>query len=43
MWVQLEAYEHYLETALGCHQVFAFEDISKSLAVAARLLDLTVE
>ena len=43
MWIRLDDYNHYLETALGCHQVFAFEDVTKPLAVAARLLNLKVE
>lgn len=41
MWVKMEDYAHYLDTALGCHQVFAFGDLVKPLRAAARLLGLT--
>lgn len=34
--------ERYLSTALGCHQVFAFEDISLELRMAAGLLKLEI-
>lgn len=40
--VRLEDVQHYLNTALGCHQVFAFEDITQKLAKLAELLGLQV-
>ena len=43
MWVKLDDYAHYLDTALGCHQVFTFGDIRRELGIAARLLGLTME
>lgn len=39
--VRWDAPDRYLPTALGCHQVFAFEDISHELRLAAGLLGLT--
>lgn len=42
VWVALDNYPHYLETALGCHQVFAFEKIESRVRMAARLLHLTI-
>jgi hypothetical protein len=42
MHVQLEDYPHYLRTALGCHQVFAFEDISDRLRKIAELFGLKI-
>ena len=30
--VRLDDFDHWLRTSLGCHQVFAFEDISSELA-----------
>lgn len=40
--VQFEDYERYLATALGCHQVFAFEDKKEELERLAGLLGLSV-
>ena len=42
MHVQLEDYPHYLRTALGCHQVFAFEDITDRLRKIAELFGLKI-
>ncbi len=32
--------EHYLQTALGCHQIFAFEDIADQLKKLAKMFGL---
>lgn len=42
LWVDIDDYAHYLNTALGCHQVFAFEDAANRLKIAAQMLDLTI-
>lgn len=42
MYVRFHQLEHYLNTVLGCHQVFAFEDISHKLRLLAKLFDLQV-
>lgn len=42
MYVRFDDMDHYLDTALGCHQVFAFEDIAKRLQEAARIFGLRV-
>jgi len=42
MHVRLQDTDHYLRTALGCHQVFAFEDIAQKLTDLAGLLGLTL-
>lgn len=42
MHITLEDPAHYLRTALGCHQVFAFEDITQKLADLAGLFGLEV-
>lgn len=42
MWVDVDDYEHYLNTALGCHQVFAFEDVARRLKIAAQMLGLRI-
>ena len=42
MHVLLEDTDHYLRTALGCHQVFAYEDITGKLRDLAELLGLRV-
>lgn len=42
MHLRLEDPAHYLNTALGCHQVFAFEDITGKLADLAGLFGLEV-
>lgn len=42
MHVKLDDMEHYLRTALGCHQVFAFEDITDSLKKIAGMFGLQV-
>ena len=42
MYIRFDDFDHYLETALGCHQVFAFEDISKPLHAIANMFGLRV-
>jgi len=42
MWVKLDDYGHYLDTALGCHQVIAFENMERKLRMAAQILGLNV-
>lgn len=42
MYVRFDDFRHYLDTALGCHQVFAFEDISRQLRELARIFGLRV-
>ena len=40
--IRLDDFEHYMNTALGCHQVLAFEDISDDLKELARLFSIEV-
>lgn len=40
--VSFRDYPSYLENALGCHQVFAFCDLSSELRLVGRLLELEV-
>ena len=40
--VLLDDFDHYLQTALGCHQVFSFSDISAPLHTAAKLFGLKI-
>ena len=42
MHLQLEDVDHYLHTALGCHQIFAYEDITGKLADLAGLFGLEI-
>lgn len=42
MHVRFDDMEHYLATALGCHQVFAFEDVAARLRRMAELFGLEV-
>lgn len=42
MHVKLKDPDHYLHTALGCHQVFAFEDISRKMEHLAELFSLEI-
>ena len=42
MHVRFEDMKHYIMTALGCHQVFAFEDISEDVKELAGLFGLEV-
>ena len=42
MHVRFDDPNHYLRTALGCHQVFAFEDIVWQMNELSHLLGLTV-
>ena len=43
MYVDFADPDRYLRTALGCHQVFAFEDCAGPAAALARMLGLQVE
>ena len=38
--VRLDNFDYYLKTAMGCHQVFAFEDISAEMRELAEMLGL---
>ena len=40
--IRLDDFDRYLKTALGCHQVFAFEDISSPMRQLAEMLKLKV-
>ena len=42
MYVEYEDLEKYINTALGCHQVFAFEDIRSKIMQLASLFGLSV-
>lgn len=42
MHVRFDDMDHYLATALGCHQVFAFEDVAARLRRMAELFGLEV-
>ena len=42
MYVRFDDMQHYLDTALGCHQVFAFADITRQLQALARMFGLRV-
>lgn len=43
MRIALDDYDHYITTALGCHQVMTFEDITASVDVLSRLLKIPVK
>ena len=42
MRVYFEDYAHYLESSLGCHQVFAFGDMTEEMKLLAQLFDLEI-
>ena len=42
MYVKLDDFDKYINTALGCHQVFAFEDITRKCRLLAELFDLNI-
>lgn len=42
MYIRFDDFAHYCDTALGCHQVFAFEDIAGKLQAVARMFGLRV-
>ena len=42
MYVRFEDFDGYLQTALGCHQVFCYEDIADRLVDLSRMLGLEV-
>lgn len=43
LYVRFDDFDQYIRTALGCHQVFAFEDIREDAATLAELLGLVPE
>lgn len=42
LYIKFDDFEHYINTALGCHQVFAFEDIVKPMEILAEELGLEI-
>ena len=42
VYVKYDDFDKYLETALGCHQVFAFDDIADKVKDLAGLFDLRI-
>ncbi|HPX32577.1 MAG TPA: hypothetical protein PLT36_03640 [Erysipelotrichaceae bacterium] len=40
MHILFDDYKHYLDSALGCHQVIAFEDIANKMMMLAEMFDL---
>ncbi len=40
--IRLEDPEHYIRTALGCHQVFAFDDITESIDKLAKMFGIQI-
>ena len=42
VYIKLDDFNRYLETALGCHQVFAFEDIADEMRMLAKQLNLQI-
>ena len=42
IYVKYDDLDHYLDTALGCHQVFAFDDICIKTMKLAKLFDLHI-
>lgn len=42
IYIKYDNYDKYINTALGCHQVFAFEDISKKVEELATLFALNI-
>lgn len=42
MYIKFDDFNHYLKTALGCHQVFAFEDITEPIKLLAEALALDI-
>ncbi len=42
VWVRPDDFDRFISTALGCHQVLAFTDISAELHSMAELLGLTI-
>lgn len=43
LYVRFDAFDEYLRTALGCHQVFAFEDLMEEAAMLAESLGFVPE
>lgn len=41
-YVKFDDFKRYIDTSLGCHQVFAFGDIGEAARLAGELLGLTV-
>lgn len=42
LYIKFDNFKHYLKTALGCHQVFAFEDIAEPVTLLAEELGLEI-
>ncbi len=42
MRIALMDFEHYMATAIGCHQVMTFEDITGSMEELCKLLNVKV-
>lgn len=43
LYVRFDDFDKYLKTALGCHQVFCFEDVAEDFATLARWMGLAPE
>jgi L-fucose isomerase-like protein len=43
LYVRFDDFDRYLQTALGCHQVFCFEDVTADFTTLARWLGFTPE
>lgn len=43
LYVRLDDFDAYIRTALGCHQVLAFEDVREDVAMLAALVGLAPE
>ncbi|HAS92376.1 MAG TPA: hypothetical protein DCS12_09170 [Clostridiales bacterium] len=42
LYIKFDDFKHYINTALGCHQVFAFEDVAEPMALLAEELGLEI-
>lgn len=42
MYVKFDDYNRYINTAIGCHQVFCFDDISDEMTLLAGKMELTL-
>lgn len=43
LYVQFDDFDRYIKTALGCHQVFCFEDVVKDFELLATWMGFTAE
>lgn len=43
LYVRFDDFDRYLKTALGCHQVFCFEDVTEDFALLAQWMGLRPE